>query len=246
MAFSSPQEGGCHGIEFSLASLTKEAPHLFYLPNSDMVDLADATIAVAGSQLPVHSQCLAAASAVLCEVFRGEAEHRVAKRVCLGSTVAATCRHAAPARCGAQSECLCHGTAGMPARARTELATPWSDYTLEEVTLFLRFTYSPQDCTPANLHKSAAHLPRLLQLAHQLGASRMVDSLVQHVANATTSVDLLVRFSNTADACQLDGAKQKCMHALARVLKAHANASVVDATALQALPSTALAELLGC
>ena len=173
MAFSSPQEGGCHGIEFSLASLTKEAPHLFYLPNSDMVDLADATIAVAGSQLPVHSQCLAAASAVLCEVFRGEAEHRVAKRVCLGSTVAATCRHAAPARCGAQSECLCHGTAGMPARARTELATPWSDYTLEEVTLFLRFTYSPQDCTPANLHKSAAHLPRLLQLAHQLGASRM-------------------------------------------------------------------------
>ena len=77
----SPQ-GGCQGVEFSLASLNKEAPYLFYLPNSEIVDLADATIAVAGSQLPVHSQYLAAASAVLCEVFKGQAEHREAKRVC--------------------------------------------------------------------------------------------------------------------------------------------------------------------
>ena len=131
-------------------------------------------------------------------------------------------------------------------QARTELATPWSDFTLEEVALFLRFTYSPQDCSAANLQKAAAHLPRLLQLAHQLGASRMVDALVQQVADATTSVDLLVRFSNAADACQLDGARQKCMRALRRVLKGPSTVSVADAKALLALPSEEdSAELIG-
>ena len=98
------------------------------------------------------------ARSYLCILFKGQAERRVAKHVC--RDWAAACLEAPrwAALPHGLFQRLCRHTVGM--QVRTELATPWSDFTLEQGALFLRFTYSPQDCTPANLHKSGHIISR--------------------------------------------------------------------------------------
>lgn len=109
-------------------------------------------------------------------------------------------------------------TAGASqAAAPTELATPFSDHTLEAVCCFLRLIYFPE---LAGYKRNLATLgcqtfAGVVRLSHTLQTSRLLSQLKRHATAEGASVEQLVAFQNAAEACQdLEDARKRAFELL--------------------------------
>ena len=62
------------------------------------------------------------------------------------------------------------------------LSTPFKDYSEQEVLLFLRFVYFPDDAVARTLAANVKLLPGVLSLAHALAADRLTNKIAAYMS----------------------------------------------------------------
>lgn len=156
-----------------------------YLPVGLPEGLSDAFATVGSTRLPLHSQVLSTAASVLRDVFvtQEESGQQVGgwrlqhALLCPLSACSATALPPTPAKRSAYAShsCFRHCFQGT-----LDLSPLFSGHTLHDVTLFLRWAYSPQLASHEELQAECASLPAVLQLAHKLDTPALLHKLPQY------------------------------------------------------------------
>lgn len=136
---------------------------------------------------------------------------------------------------------------GAPSNGPTVLSTPFSQFSIEIIALWLRFAYSPADLRSASLAQlPPAHLPALLQLAHMLEATAVVNKVLSYCVKESMSgfgMEALAQVVDVAESCGLDDRRSQLLGALVQRLVQKGRCKESEA-ALAALSKAAVTELL--